>query len=320
MKISDMNVGEPFEGYYLITKAELRQTRAGKDFLSLSFQDETGTIAGNLWDASPEQSEIFVSGVVVYMSGKKELYQGQPQVNHIQLRLAVDNEPNDPADYKEKPPVAASDLRDYLSQKISAIDNSIWQQVVRTLYQKYDTDFYTYPAAKANHHAFETGLAFHTATMVQVADKLADVYPQLNRGLLFAGIMLHDLAKVIELTGPDNTNYTLRGNLIGHITLIDEEVTKVLLELGIDDTLEDVLVLRHCLLSHHGQLDYGSPVRPMIMEAEIIHMIDNIDAHMMMMTTALSQVAPGERTSQIWALEKRSFYKPECTLEKEEVD
>ncbi|HHV5986031.1 TPA: HD domain-containing protein, partial [Streptococcus agalactiae] len=157
---------------------------------------------------------------------------------------------------------------------------------------------------------FESGLAYHTATMVRLADSIGDIYPELNKSLMFAGIMLHDLAKVIELSGPDNTEYTIRGNLIGHISLIDEELTKILAELNIDDTKEEVTVLRHVILSHHGQLEYGSPVRPRIMEAEIIHMIDNIDANMMMMTTALNRVNEGEMTNRIFAMDNRSFYKP----------
>ena len=102
----------------------------------------------------------------------------------------------------------------------------------------------------------------------------------------------------------------MRGNLIGHIALIDEELTKTLMELKIDDSKEEVIVLRHVLLSHHGLLEYGSPVRPKIMEAEILHMIDNLDAEMMMMTAALGLVDPGEMSNKIFALEGRSFYKP----------
>ena len=156
--------------------------------------------------------------------------------------------------------------------------------------------------------------------MVHLADSIGDIYPELNKSLLFAGIMLHDLAKVIELTGPENTEYTVRGNLIGHIALIDEEITKVLSELAIDDTKEDVIVLRHVILSHHGLLEYGSPVRPKIMEAEIIHMIDNIDAEMMMMTTALSRVSEGEMTGRIFAMDNRSFYKPKTNHQNTKKD
>ena len=92
--------------------------------------------------------------------------------------------------------------------------------------------------------------------------------------------------------------------------MIDEEITKVLTELNIDDTKEDVIILRHVILSHHGLLEYGSPVRPRVMEAEIIHIIDNIDAEMMMMTTALSRIDEGEMTNRIFAMDNRSFYKP----------
>ena len=305
-----MKKDEFFEGFYLIKSAEVRQTRAGKDYIAFTFQDDSGEIEGKLWDAQPHNVAEYTAGKVVHIQGRREVYNNTPQVNQLVLRLPRAGEPNDPADFKEKPPVDPKDLRDYLAQMIFKIENPVWQRVVRALYSKYDKEFYSYPAAKTNHHAFESGLAFHTATMVRLADAIGDIYPQLNRSLLFAGIMLHDLAKVIELSGPDDTEYTVRGNLIGHIALIDEEITKVLLELKIDDSKEDVIVLRHVILSHHGLLEYGSPVRPRIMEAEIIHMIDNLDAEMMMMTGALAKVGEGEMTSRIFAMDNRSFYKP----------
>lgn len=310
MKINQMKKDELFEGFYLIKKAELRKTRAGKDFLAMTFQDDSGEISGNLWDAQSHNVETFTAGKVVYMEGRREVYNNTPQVNQIKLRLPEDGEPNDPADFKEKPPVNVADVKEYLEQMVFKIENATWQRIVRALYRKYHQEFFTYPAAKTNHHAFESGLAYHTATMVRLADAIGDIYPELNKSLLFAGIMLHDLAKVIELSGPDNTEYTVRGNLIGHIALIDEEITKVITEINIDDTREEVTVLRHIVLSHHGLLEYGSPVRPKIMEAEIIHMIDNIDAEMMMMTTALSRIGEGEMTARLFALDNRSFYKP----------
>lgn len=305
-----MKKDEFFEGFYLIKSAEVRQTRAGKDYIAFTFQDDSGEIEGKLWDAQPHNVAEYTAGKVVHIQGRREVYNNTPQVNQLVLRLPRAGEPNDPADFKEKPPVDPKDLRDYLAQMIFKIENPVWQRVVRALYSKYDKEFYSYPAAKINHHAFESGLAFHTATMVRLADAIGDIYPQLNKSLLFAGIMLHDLAKVIELSGPDDTEYTVRGNLIGHIALIDEEITKVLLELKIDDSKEDVIVLRHVILSHHGLLEYGSPVRPRIMEAEILHMIDNLDAEMMMMTGALAKVGEGEMTSRIFAMDNRSFYKP----------
>ncbi len=310
MKIRQMKPDETFDGYYLIKSANLRKTRTGKDFLALTFQDDSGQISGNLWDVREDQIEQFQPGRVVRMRGRREVYNGTPQVNQIELRLPADGEPNDPAAFKEKSPVDVKATQAYLEEKVFEIENPTWQRIVRHLYSQFHDRFYTYPAAKSNHHAFESGLAYHTATMVRLADAIGDIYPELNKSLLFAGIMLHDLAKVIELSGPENTEYTVRGNLIGHIALIDEEITKAVDELQLSDDSEDVIILRHVVLSHHGQLEFGSPVRPRIMEAEIIHMIDNIDAEMMMMSTALSRIDEGEMTPRIFPLDNRSFYKP----------
>ncbi|WP_159548532.1 3'-5' exoribonuclease YhaM family protein [Streptococcus halichoeri] len=310
MKINQMKKDHPFEGFFLIKSAEVRKTRAGKDYIAFVFQDDTGEISGNLWDAQTYNVEEFTAGKVVHMKGRREVYNGTPQVNQITLRHPRQGEPNDPKAFKEKAPVSVTEVRDYLEGMLFKIENATWQRIVRALYRKYDQAFYSYPAAKTNHHAFESGLAYHTATMVRLADNIGDIYPELDKSLLYAGIMLHDLAKVLELTGPENTEYTVRGNLIGHISLINEEITKVIAELNISDTKEEVTVLRHLILSHHGQLEYGSPVRPRIMEAEILHMIDNIDASMMMMTTALKLVDEGEMTNRIFAMDNRSFYKP----------
>lgn len=317
MKINQMKKDDYFQGFYLIKTAEVRQTRAGKNYLAFTFQDDTGIIEGKLWDAQPHNVQEFTAGKVVHMQGRREVYNNTPQVNQITLRLPKQGEPSDPADFKEKPPVNVTELRDYMSGMIFKIENPIWQRVVRALYAKYEREFYSYPAAKTNHHAFEGGLVYHTATMLKLAEAIAAIYPQLNASLLYAGIMLHDLAKVLELTGPDQTEYTVRGNLIGHIALIDEEITKTLAELKIDDSREEVIVLRHLILSHHGLLEYGSPVRPKIMEAEILHMIDNLDAEMMMMTTALNLVGPGEMTNRIFALDNRTFYKPRLEEDRE---
>ena len=124
--------------------------------------------------------------------------------------------------------------------------------------------------------------------------------------------MLHDLAKVIELTGPDQTElHSSRQSPWAYRSLIDSEITKTVMELVSMILEEEVVLLRHVILSHHGLLEYGSPVRPRIMEAEIIHMIDNLDASMMMMSTALALVDKGEMTNKIFAMDNRSFYKPD---------
>ncbi|WP_392367921.1 OB-fold nucleic acid binding domain-containing protein, partial [Streptococcus suis] len=143
MKINQMKKDEFFEGFYLIKTADVRQTRAGKDYLALTFQDDTGEIEGKVWDAQPGKIKDFTAGTVVHMQGRREVYNNTPQVNQLVLRLPKAGEPNDPADFKEKPPVDVKDTKEYLSQMIFRIENATWQRIVRALYSKYDKEFYS---------------------------------------------------------------------------------------------------------------------------------------------------------------------------------
>ncbi|MDR1521373.1 MAG: HD domain-containing protein [Streptococcaceae bacterium] len=308
--LNEIQVDENFETYVLIQSMDVRMTRAGKQYQAFTFQDRSSLISGNLWDTNEKTIREFTSGRVVYMTGRKELYQGMPQVNQIRLRVATSMEPNNPEDYKDKPPMKKGDLEKEINKRLFEITNANWQRIVRFLLNKYQEVFFAYPAAKSNHHVFETGLAFHTVSILRLAECIIELYPELNRSLLYAGVILHDLGKVLELTGPVGTEYTLAGNLLGHIVIIDEEITKAALELGIDDRKEDLLLLRHVVLAHHGLLEYGSPVRPKIMEAEVLHNIDNLDAAISMMTSAIKQVAKGEKTQRIFGLDNRNFYRP----------
>ena len=201
-------------------------------------------------------------------------------------------------------------MEEEFSQSLFEITNPHWNRIVCFLLNQYTKEFFEYPAAKRNHHAFAGGLAYHTTTMLRLGKAIVREYPELNASLLYAGIILHDLGKVIELSGPMSTEYTLTGNLVGHLVLVDEEITKACLALKIDEREEDVVILRHMVLSHHGLLEYGSPVRPRIMEAEILHQIDNLDATMQMLLTSIRQTEPGEYTDRIFGLDNRSFYVP----------
>ncbi len=144
--------------------------------------------------------------------------------------------------------------------------------------------------------------------MLRLGKAICDLYPTLNRDLMYAGIILHDIGKVIELTGPVGTAYTIEGNLLGHITIMVNEIGQAAKELDIEG--EEVMLLQHLVLSHHGKEEWGSPKKPMIQEAEIIHYIDNIDAKMNMLTRALEKTKPGEFTERLFPLDNRSFYKP----------
>ena len=135
-------------------------------------------------------------------------------------------------------------------------------------------------------------------------------YPGLDASLLYAGALLHDLGKVIELTGPIATQYTTAGNLIGHIVLIDEQIVLAANEMNMDLYSEEMLLLRHTVLAHHGLMEYGSPVRPMVKEANILHQLDELDANIQSFDNALAETEPGEFSQRQWALDNRAIYKP----------
>ncbi len=175
--------------------------------------------------------------------------------------------------------------------------------------QKHHEAFFTFPAAKTNHHAFAGGLSFHTLSILRLAKSVVEQYEGINAPLLYAGTILHDLGKTEELSGPVSTSYTVAGNLIGHISLVDGEIVAACQTLKLDSEQEDVLLLRHVVLAHHGMLEYGSPVTPHVLEAEILHRLDEMDASIMMIQGALAHTKPGEFSEKVFGLDKRNFYK-----------
>jgi len=309
-KICELAVDEEFKGFVLIKNADVRMAKNGKTFIAFTFQDKSGTLDGKFWDASQKEIDYYEAGRVVLLNGKKELYQGNPQIKIYRLRLSKPEEPNDPSLFMEQAPVKQEQMEEEINQLLFEITNPHWNRIVRFLLNKYKGEFFTYPAAKKNHHAFNGGLAYHTTTMLHLGKALVKEYPQLNASLLYAGIILHDLGKVFELSGAMATEYTVVGNLVGHLVLVDEEIIKACLALKINENTEDVTILRHMVLAHHGLLEYGSPVRPRIMEAEVLHQIDNIDASMQMMSQALKKTEAGEYSERIFGMDNRSFYLP----------
>lgn len=308
-KLYEHKMDESVDIYLLVKSVEEKVTRKKKNYLALTFQDTSGEMSGNHWEATDNDIESLKPGKVVKVSGKREEYNGTPQLRINKIRLAKEGEPANPDLYIERAPMKKEKMIDLFSKAIFDITNANMNRIVRYIMNKYQKEFFQSPAAKKNHHAFLGGLAFHTVSMLNIARTIVDQYPDINQSLLFSGLILHDVGKVIELSGPTATEYTLEGKLIGHIVIVNEEISKACQQLKIDETNEDVLLLKHMVLAHHGELEYGAPVRPQIKEAEILYYIDQIDAKINMIDNALKKTESGEFTERIWALDNRSFYK-----------
>lgn len=210
--------------------------------------------------------------------------------------------------FYEYSPVDSSVTKEIIESYLGKIENKIIKEIVDKIYTANKKEFYLYPAATKFHHAYIGGLSYHTSTMMKLIDGFMNVYPFMNLDLLVAGVFLHDICKVSELSNYAGPEYTKEGKLLGHITMGIKEVEVVATELGYRGT-EEVLLLEHMILSHHYYGNYGSPKKTNIPEALILHFIDNIDSKMTVLQESLEQIEPGEFTSSIGVLDRERYYK-----------
>ncbi|ERL66345.1 3'-5' exoribonuclease YhaM family protein [Schleiferilactobacillus shenzhenensis] len=305
--LKDFQPNEQLDIPVLIKSADIRDAKDGSKYIALVFTDTSGEITAKLWHAGERALQDFTTGTVVQLSGKREVYQDRPQIRINHMRVLPESEQK-PADYTPKAPESIADLQAFVKQTISEIQQPVWRGIVQYIFGAHWHDFFTFPAAKTNHHAYEGGLAFHTVSMVRLAQRIAPLYEAVNEDLLLSGTLLHDMGKTRELTGPVATQYRPEGNLIGHVVMIDEEIVQACDQLKLDSHSEAVTLLRHMVLSHHGELEYGAPVRPQIIEAELLHQIDQMDASLTMITMALADTRPGEYSERVFGLDNRRFY------------
>ncbi|GAB3790206.1 3'-5' exoribonuclease YhaM [Virgibacillus kimchii] len=306
--IGYLSVGDTFDDFMLIKEVSKGVTSNGKPFLTLILRDASGEIEAKLWDATKEDEALFIPEQIIKLTGEINQFRGKPQLKILSVRLAQPTDQVYVTDFVEKAPVEKQFLTEKLTEAIFEMNNPALQRIVRAFIKKYQEALLTYPAAAKNHHEYASGLAHHIVSMLAMAKELHKLYPELNKDLLYAGIILHDLGKIKELSGVVTTSYTVEGKLLGHIPMMVEEIGVMARELQIEG--EEVRILQHLVLSHHGKAEWGSPIPPLVKEAELLHLIDLIDAKMNMLNRALDKVKPGEFTERLFAMDNRSFYKP----------
>lgn len=306
-KVIDFKEGERLCVNLLLTSIVKGTTNSGAPYLTLTIQDDTKSIEAKMWDVKPEIEKELEVGKVFNFEFEVINYRGTLQLKMIKVLPVIQSEIRK-EDFIFKSPFSKNDLRNGVQNAINRISNKNIARIVVAVLNEYEADFYDYPAASKIHHSFMGGLATHVNGMLKLAEAIAEIYPSVNRDYLFAGVILHDLGKIEELSSPVVTEYTKEGKLLGHISILHSKLYQVGINLKLDNT-EEFTVLRHMVLSHHGQLEYGSPVRPMTLEAELLYLIDNIDARINTIEKALDQINEGEFTPKIFALENRTFYK-----------
>ena len=305
--IKDFQDLERIKGQFLVgtvTKGVNNNTGAG--YLNIELRDASGSINAKKWDSAALDDQIFVSGNVVYIEGDTNKYRDALQLKILSASL-VEQQDIDIAKLVKSAPVSKEELIDLFNNYIESIKDNDTKTLVKYLVKKFGEDVYIYPAAVSIHHEYSSGLLMHTTSMAKIADFIAPLY-DLNRDLLIAGVILHDLAKCIEFEGPIVYKYSLEGKLLGHITLMVSEIRKAALELNLNSEIP--LLLEHMVLSHHDKPEYGSPVPPLTKEALALTMIDNMDSKLVIVNKALETVEEGNFSNKVFALDNRAFYKP----------
>lgn len=306
-KINDIKNKQSVTVYAKIDHIALLTASNGKDYFNLTLSDETGVINGKKWDVKQEEKDQFRAGELIFIEGVGSEYAGKPQLIIHSMRHVNQFDPIDESMFFPKAPASIDNLKREIYQYIEKIDNQHLYVITKTLIDRYQEPYFQFPAATKNHHAFISGLAYHVKTMLELGDCYLKLYPNINKDLLYAGIILHDLGKVVELSDHMAPEYTLEGKLIGHINICVEAIKRVADEKGFKS--EEVILLQHMVLSHHGKMEFGSPKEPMLLEAVVLHMIDEADATINMITRELEEVTPGNFTKRMRTMDGKAFYK-----------
>lgn len=297
-----------YDGFVVLKKCEEKKTKNGSTYLDLVISDKLGEMSAKWWDCNC--AALFDAGMVVKVRGQIEQYNGKDQFRITQMRPTNSSDSYDLADLVPASEMDGKQLYDMVMARVEAFEDAELKAIVKELMTKHKDKIVTYPAALKLHHAMVGGLLYHTLSIVRMAEQICKIYDNINKDLLLAGVILHDIAKTWELeTGATGLvkGYTVEGELLGHLVMGAMAVGEAARDLGISG--EKITLLEHMLISHHGIPEYGSSIRPMFLEAQLLSSLDTLDATIFEFNSALSDVNTGEMTDRQWALDSRKLYK-----------
>ncbi|WP_138495990.1 3'-5' exoribonuclease YhaM family protein [Paenibacillus pinistramenti] len=312
--IKDLKDGDEFVGYYLIKELEAKQTNSSipKDFLDIVLADSSGIISAKYWEASKTDIETFFPMCLVKVQGVVQVYREKLQVKVIRIRKTMEQDGVSLTDFIRSAPVDANELIPIIEQAIGSLSHKDIKSIVTFCFEKVKDKIQSAPAAKSHHHAYFGGLAYHIVRMLEIGEFICRQRPFLNSDLIKAGIILHDIAKPVEMISEYGMvlDYSNQGKLIGHICMAANWITEAAIRLEIDLESNVIMALQHLVLSHHNLGEWGSPVQPQLPEAVALHYIDAMDAKLQMVEDMLQTTAESEEwTPVIRGLENKAIYR-----------
>lgn len=292
--VNTLSDGDQVEEVFFLADRQIRVNRNAAQYLVLDLRDRTGTIIARMWNVSDENVAHIRAGEYGLVKGKVQLYQGALQMI-VTTVTPVGTDKVDPEDFTRQSPRDLKALEARLRELLQSISNPPLRVLCDCFLkdQSLMTNFCTAPAGMKAHHAYVGGLLDHVVNMLEIANRCVDLLGGVDRDLLLAGIFLHDLGKIRELSYDGPSGYTDEGQLLGHLVICLEILTAKIGEaeqvLGEPFPQETTLRLKHMVLSHHGTYEFGSPKLPMTPEAIALHQIDNLDAKVHEFTREISE-------------------------------
>jgi len=294
--IVDFKEGENISDIYLCKSKQMLKTKAGKSYYSMILQDKTGTIDTKVWELSGG-IEHFEALNFIKVDGQVTSFQGTLQLNARRIRKVQEMEYNE-ADYMPASRFSVNSMYQELLNYIHHIQNPYLKALAESFFVEdkiFIKSFKSHSAAKSVHHGFMGGLLEHTLSVAKLCEFYAGRYPIINKDLLIAAALFHDIGKTKELSLFPENDYTDEGQLIGHIVIGIEMLHDKIKEIvGFPEVLETEL--KHCIISHHGELEYGSPKKPALVEAMALNLADNTDAKM----ETITEIFGGTEDSLAW--------------------
>lgn len=295
--INELREGENIIEHYLCKSRQTMKSRNGKNYLSLKLQDKTGMVDAKVWDLNND-IQSFQENDFIKVDAFVTTFNNELQLNVKRIRRSREGE-YDPADFVTSTDKNIDEMYDQLMGYIKSMKNPYLKKLLEEIFLRHPViskEFKYHSAAKAMHHSFRGGLVEHTLSVTQLCDFLAPRYNYVNRDILVASAMLHDVGKVLELSDFPTNDYTDDGQLLGHLILGSELIRDAAAKIdGFPKRLESLM--KHCMLSHHGEYEYGSPKLPSTPEAFLLHCADNLDAKTKMIEEALA----ADSTQGHWA-------------------
>jgi len=275
--IEDIRDGDAIVGHYFCKDKQTLKSRAGKTYLSITLTDRTGALNGKVWELG-NNIQSFEAGDYIKVDGSVSTFNDELQLKINKIRKSMPGE-YQMYDYIPSTRMDVDEMYDELAGYMRGIQNPFIKALIGNIFGDEDTaqKFKLSTAAKTLHHNYAGGLLEHTLSVVQLCDFMSGRYKSVNRDILIAAAMLHDIGKIWELTGFPENGYTDAGQLLGHIYMGAELITREAGKIP-DFPAQLAMILKHCILAHHGDYEFGSPKLPSVIEAFILFNCDNLDA------------------------------------------